>query len=179
MKITCFHLVFFIIIFVAVIFLLFGPSLNSVYLVQSILLSISVILTYNTFFKNTKNDKLVFYGLIVFSYFDIFRYYTFKLLSESLAIFTLSLFFFFIIRSLKKNDTKNLIFSIFFLAISCLTRPTILPFAAILLIILLKKHYLKRKNKRIMGIYFNFYFTTIIAKHKKLFSNQKQPNIYI
>jgi hypothetical protein len=133
--------------FVAVIFLLFGPSLNSVYLVQSILLSISIILTYNTFFKNTKNDKVVFYGLIVFSYFDIFRYYTFKLLSESLAIFTLSLFFFFIIKSLKKNDTKNLMFSIIFLAICCLTRPTILPFAAILLIILLKKHYLNEKIK--------------------------------
>ncbi len=133
--------------FVAVIFLLFGPSLNSVYLVQSILLSISIILTYNTFFKNTKNDKVVFYGLIVFSYFDIFRYYTFKLLSESLAIFTLSLFFFFIVKWLKKNDFKNLMFSIIFLAICCLTRPTILPFASFLLIILLKKHYLNEKIK--------------------------------
>lgn len=144
--------------FIALIFFLFTPNIELVYFIQSILLSIAIIITHITFFKNSIYDKFLLYALIVFSYFDIFKYYTFKLLSESLAIFTLAVFFYFLLKALNTSRSIHLIFSFIFLGASCLIRPTVLPFSIILLIVLLKKNYLKEKINGIWISIFTFSF---------------------
>lgn len=78
--------------FVAAVYALAGVRSQVVYLVQTILLALSVFGFVHAFRRRLAPFYLLSYGLlvIVFVYLDHFRFYTFRLLSENLLIFLLA-----------------------------------------------------------------------------------------
>ncbi len=145
--------------FVAICFYFFGENPAIVYCIQSILLGSTVALTYLIFRDHLKQKTgwLLLFILIVFAFFDVYKYYTFRLLSENFAIFTITLFFFYFKKALVTKKSKLYIFSGLLLGISVLTRPNILPFS--ILLFLMITSFLNRKK----GYnYWLFFFSYII-----------------
>ncbi|MBX7052267.1 MAG: glycosyltransferase family 39 protein [Flavobacteriales bacterium] len=117
--------------FVAGIFMIFGDYPAVVYVIQSILLGLSVSIIHRVFHPmlRPRTSWALFIALILFAFLDIYKSYTFRLLSENLAIFMVSLFFLFTKKMLEIQSLKWKILSSLTLAISVLVRPNILPFA--------------------------------------------------
>jgi hypothetical protein len=78
--------------FVAAVYAFFGVRSQAVYVIQTLLLALSVLGFVHAFRRRLTPFYLLGYGLlvIVFVYFDHFRFYTFRLLSENLLIFLLA-----------------------------------------------------------------------------------------
>ncbi len=125
--------------FVAFCFSLFGENPANVYVIQSILLGITVAVTYFIFRDLLKpiTGLLFLILLIIFGFLDVYKYYSFRLLSENFALFTLTLFFFFFKKTLISKTHIFPFLSGLYLGISVLTRPNILPFSCILLTLIL------------------------------------------
>jgi hypothetical protein len=114
--------------FLALCFCLFGENTVPVYILQNLMLGISILLIYFTFEKKLKpfTSFVFLLALITFAFLDIARYYTFRFLSENFSIFLLSVFVFCIGR---KEKPAYLYFASFILGLSVLSRPNLLLFA--------------------------------------------------
>ncbi len=137
--------------FLAICFFLFGENTIPVYVIQSMLLSISIILIYFAFYNKLKSKRILLLGtLIIFGLFDINKYYTFRCLSENLTIFLLAVFLFSFIKGIEKNQSHFQLLSSLSLALACLTRPNIWIFAFIA--ILIYANYIKNFRKILVFI---------------------------
>ncbi|MBC7865752.1 MAG: glycosyltransferase family 39 protein [Bacteroidia bacterium] len=133
--------------FVAGCFKVFGMNVIPIYIIQNILLACSVCLVYFTFRNKMKplTGLLFLFALALFGLLDVSKYYAFRLLSENLAIFTISAFFFCFVRGLEKGKLSLQLAAAFFMGLSVLTRPNLLPFLLILIVIIFF-HYIKQKK---------------------------------
>jgi hypothetical protein len=115
--------------FLAFCFLLFGENLVPIYFIQSSMLAFSILLIYYAFRKELGGltSILLLLTLFLFALLDTYKYYTFRLLSENLAIFTLATFVYFVKLGFDKNKVKFQFLATFFLLLSVLIRPTIFP----------------------------------------------------
>lgn len=118
--------------------MLFGENLNPVYLIQSLLLGISIRLIYLTFKDNLsyKIGLLYLIFLFLFATIDIYRTYTFRILSENLGLFTISCFFYFFKQKLKHKKLMYEYLALVMLVISILIRPNLIIFGYIYVIFL-------------------------------------------
>ncbi len=138
--------------FIALCFILFGENLIPIYFIQSIFLATSILLIYYAFRGELsgKIGLLLLITLFLFGVLDIYKYYTFKLLSENLALFTLATFIYFIKIGLDNHIVKFQFLATFFLVLSVLIRPTLFPiafvYAFLLVIYYFKNTFLKKQN---------------------------------
>ncbi len=123
--------------FVAGCFLLFGDNVLAVYLLQGIMLGLSVALIYSAFRKSMQlQTALLFLILLtVFGFLDVFKFYTFRLLSENLALFTISLFFLLQNQGFSKWSYRYLWMATACLGITVSVRPNVFPFAMVYMLI--------------------------------------------
>lgn len=134
--------------FIALCFELFGENPAFVYCMQSALLGTTIALSYFIFrdFLKPKTGWLLLIALIVLGYLDIYLNYSFRLLSENLAIFTIMLFFLFLKKMLFFNTNRLQVLTGTLLGISQLTRPNIILFSIIFLCFLIVLCVKNRKN---------------------------------
>lgn len=138
--------------FIALCFILFGENLIPIYFIQSSLLAFSILLIYYAFRKELGGftSVLLLLTLFLFALLDTYKHYTFRLLSENLAIFTLATFVYFVKLGFDKNKVKFQYLATFFLILSVLIRPTLFPisfaYAFFLVIYYFKNPLLKKKN---------------------------------
>ena len=141
--------------FLAFCFFLFGENTLPVYIIQTILLSLSIVLIYYAFCDKIKSNRLLLLGaLIVFGLVDINKYYTFRCLSENLTIFLLAAFLFCFIKGMENHKTQYQLMSSLFLALACITRPNIWVFAIVAIII----YAFYVKNGRNVLLYITVFF---------------------
>lgn len=124
--------------FLAFCILIFGKNVSIIYLIQSVLLSSSIVLIYQSFKSKLSNlsGLCLLFTLSVFGYLDVFKHYSFKLLSENLAIPLVALFVFFITVFFHHKRLIHLYLAGFFLVLTILTRLTILPFAFVFILLI-------------------------------------------
>ncbi|NBX81352.1 MAG: hypothetical protein EBQ94_13450 [Flavobacteriales bacterium] len=121
--------------FIATCILVFGKNDSTIYLIHSILLSSSIVIIYQSF----KHKLSSFSGiallltLSVFGYLDVLKNYSFKLLSENLALFLVALFVYFVSVFFQHKRILHLYLAGIFLVLNILTRLTLLPFAFVFL----------------------------------------------
>jgi len=134
--------------FVAACFLFFNNSPDAIYIVQSALLGLAVAVTYFLFRNRMKTTTawIFLFALILFGFADVFKNYSFRLLSENLAILTVVLFFYFFQLNIKKSTPVMQFVAGLFLGVSTLTRPNILPFTVLFFLFLAALSFLKRIN---------------------------------
>lgn len=88
--------------FISVCIFLFGDYLAPLFIVQTLLLFLTILITF-LFFKveiDPELHVLFVSGLSLFAIADIYKHYTFLLLSENLAILLVLLFFYFLKKAL-------------------------------------------------------------------------------
>ena len=125
--------------FISACILLFGDYLEPIFVMQALMLFVTILLTY-LYFKDEIDPELHILfvsGLFLFSLVDIYKHYTFLLLSENLAILFVMLFFYLLKKALSHHHLKHYLLSALFLGLTVLTRPTVYPFLIVLLIGLL------------------------------------------
>ena len=146
--------------FLALCFLLFGENLIPIYFIQSLMLGFSIILIYYAFRKELKGMTGIALLLTLFSFalFDTYKYYTFRLLSENLAIFTLANFVYFVKLGFDNLKIKFQFLATFFMMLSILIRPTLFPIAFVYVLFIVnyffKNSQLKKKNLFGMILFF-------------------------
>jgi hypothetical protein len=88
--------------FVAAVFLVSGRNSTHVYFLQALLLALSVGITTIAFkpYLNDKGAAIYFLALAVVTFFDMFCFYSFRLLSENLLFFLLPLFYLLFLRAI-------------------------------------------------------------------------------
>lgn len=105
-----------------------------VYLVQSVLLGISIAVTTFAFerYFSVSVKYLLALALAVTAYLDVFRNYTFRLLSENLLVVLLAFFWLTLIVALQRRDHWPLALACgLFFGLCGLTRPNLIPLAPI------------------------------------------------
>lgn len=126
--------------FVAAVFAATGENSKHVYLVQAALLALSVGLT-SLAFKPFLSDvgRAAYFWLLAFTLFlDIYLTYTFRLLSENLVIFLLSVFYLMLLRGQAARSALLVACAGAVLGLCALTRPNlalVAPAAVILLLL--------------------------------------------
>ena len=147
--------------FVALCFYIFGENIIPVYIIQSLLLGFSVVFIYQTFKDKLKPiTGIVFlFVLFLFALVDVSKYYSFRLLSENLAIFTVSGFFFCFIKGIEKNKLGLLLLAAIFMGLSISIRPNIFPFGIILIGIAIF-YFLKQQKAKLFNL---FLFSFLLA----------------
>ncbi len=140
---------FFYSYFLALCFTLFGENNVPVYLLQNLMLGLSVVLIWLTFRdKMSRIVSLIFLlALVVAGLTDVSIYYTFRFLGENLALFSLSVFFLLFRRGMEKDKLPALLVSALFLGVAVLTRPNIFLFAITLILLLLVYGFKTQKVK--------------------------------
>ena len=135
--------------FVALCFYLFGENTIPVYFIQSLLLAFSIVFVYLAFRDKMQNTTsiLMLLTLFMFALVDTYKYYSFQLLSENLAIFTISAFFLFFNKGIENNKLILQLAAAFLMGLTILIRPNILPFE-IMLVILFIGYFLKHNLKK-------------------------------
>ncbi len=143
---------FFYSYFLALCFFLFGENNVPVYLLQNLMLGLSVVFIWLTFRdKMSRIVSLIFlFALIVVGLTDVSIYYTFRFLGENLALFSLSVFFLLFRRGIEKDKLPTLLVSALFLGVAVLTRPNILLFAITLILLLLLYGFKTQKVKPLL-----------------------------
>lgn len=123
--------------FIALSFYLFGENDVPVFIIQNILLGLSVVFIFLTFRDKMKSLTSIafFFTLFLFALVDVSKYYSFRLLSENLALFTMSAFFYCFIKGIEKNKLSLQILASVLLGLSVLIRPNVLPFEIIIVAI--------------------------------------------
>jgi 4-amino-4-deoxy-L-arabinose transferase-like glycosyltransferase len=137
--------------FLAFCFMLFGENTVPVYILQNLMLGVSVLLVYFSFKdKLRRSISLLFlFTLILFAFIDIGKYYTFRFLSENLSIFLLSLFIFCL---RKKEKAVYLYASGLVLGLSVLSRPNVLLFAFLFFALLIYYRYTGKIKTKIFPV---------------------------
>ena len=123
--------------FIALSFYLFGENDVPVFIIQNFLLGLSVVFIYLTFRDKMKSlTSIAFlFTLFIFALVDVSKYYSFRLLSENLALFTMSAFFYCFNNGIEKNKLSLQILASALLGLSVLIRPNILPFEILIIAI--------------------------------------------
>jgi hypothetical protein len=136
--------------FVAAIYAFFGVRSQAVYLIQTLLLALSVFGFVYAFRRRLTPFYLLFYGLlvIVFFYLDHFRFYTFRLLSENLLIFLLAPLFIAFERLLSSGSRLAAVATGFLAGACFLVRPNTLLLAPAWALLLL---YRKRDKRTVIN----------------------------
>lgn len=134
---------FLYIYFLAACFTLFGESSVPVFLIQGVLLGLSVGLAYWTFRDKMSRSKSLLFLVTAsaFAVVDVSNHYTFRFLGENLAIFTVALFFYLFIRGLDRNRLGLILAAAAIMGLSVLIRPNLLVFAVAVMLIALR-HFL-------------------------------------
>ncbi|MDD5496202.1 MAG: glycosyltransferase family 39 protein [Candidatus Omnitrophica bacterium] len=133
--------------FIALCLVLFGERSYPIFIVQHLMLGFSVALVYWTFRDKMKNLTATIFlvALFIFAFKDVYKNYSPLLLSENLAIFTVSLFFFCFVKGFDKDNFVLQLIAALSMGLSVLTRPNIALYA-ILLIPLVAVYYLKKRK---------------------------------
>jgi hypothetical protein len=116
--------------FVAAVFAITGKNSSHVYLVQAVLLALSVGGMTFAFAATLRAQTLWWFAaaLAVTAYLDVFRYYTFRLLSENLLLVCLSAWLIAMMAAVRRSDSWLLFAaSGALLGLCVLTRPNLLP----------------------------------------------------
>jgi 4-amino-4-deoxy-L-arabinose transferase-like glycosyltransferase len=123
--------------FLALCFAIFGVSPVPVYLLQGILLGLSVALIYFSFKNKLKPVTGIIFliTLFIFAFLDVHKYYTFRFLSENLVIPLIALFFYFFIKGMEKSKTVLFVLSGLVLGLCIMTRPNLLPVGIVILLL--------------------------------------------
>jgi len=147
--------------FLASIFVIFGENSVPVYIIQNIMLGLSVALIYWTFRDKMKaiTGLLFLAALFLFALLDVYKYYSFRFLSENLALFLVSLFFFCFIKGFEKNKLGLQLISASLIGPLILTRPNTVLFGLVLILIVMP-YYLKKGRPGIMQF---LLFVSILA----------------
>jgi hypothetical protein len=124
--------------FLAFCFFVFGPKLEPIFLTQSVLISLTIYFTYKTLRSGMGILRRIafLFTLMLFGKLDVFDKFSFLLLSENLALFSVALFFFFLKKGLKTKNNFSFYFSSALLSLNVLIRPNIFPFTLLFLIAL-------------------------------------------
>lgn len=119
--------------FIALCLIASGGSVGFVYFTQALLLSLTAWMIYLLFKDDIKEAyrPLMLLALLLVAYIDIFRNYTFVLLSENIAMPLLAAFLLFLKNGTEKRNNFLLALTGIALGLSCLTRPNIFPFALV------------------------------------------------
>ena len=153
--------------FLAFCFLLFGENLIPIYFIQSLMLAFSILLIYYAFRKELTGITGIALLLTLFSValLDTYKYYSFSLLSENLAIFTLATFVYFVKLGYDKSKVKFQFLATFFMMLSVLIRPTLFPIAFVYVLFIViyyfKNPQLKKKNLFGMILFFFLGISTL------------------
>ena len=139
--------------FIALCFVIFGETTVPIFIIQHFLLGLSVALTYWTFRDKMKNitGLLFLCAMFIFALLDVYKYYSVRLLSENLALFTTASFFYCIIKGLQKNNRALQLAAAMFLGISILIRTNMVLYAIVLVLVILP-YYLKQGRRGFMGL---------------------------
>jgi hypothetical protein len=131
--------------FIALCLVIFGERSLPIFVVQHLMLGLSVALVYWTFRDKMKGFTgfIFLCTLFFFALKDVYKNYTPLLLSENLALFTMSLFFFCFIKGFEKDNLFLQFTAAVLLGLSILTRPNIFVYG-IALIPLIMYHYCKK-----------------------------------
>jgi 4-amino-4-deoxy-L-arabinose transferase-like glycosyltransferase len=153
---------FLYIYFIALNFYLFGENTTPIFIIQNLMLGISVACIYFSFRNKMKGltGILFLFTLFLFALFDVSKYYSFRLISENLALFTISAFFLCFIKGMEKNKLSLQLLAAVLMGLSVLTRPNIFPFA-FFLIAIASFYYLK--EKRTMHNFFLFILLLLLS----------------
>lgn len=133
--------------FIALCLVIFGEKSIPIFIIQHVMLGLSVALIYWTF-RNKMRDftaLLFLFALFVFALKDVYKNYAPLLLSENLALFTMSLFFFCFVKGFEKNNLLMQVTAAILLGLSILTRPNIVVFGAVLIPIVAAYYFKKGK----------------------------------
>jgi hypothetical protein len=139
--------------FLALCLAVFGQKVQPIYVIQHIMLALSVVLIYWTFRDKMRGVTAALFlaALLFFAYKDVYKNYAPLLLSENLALFTISVFFFCFIRGFGNDRFALQIASAVMLALSILTRPNIALYGVLLLPVL-TVYYIRQGRPWIMKV---------------------------
>lgn len=134
--------------FLALCFLIFGENTIPVYIIQNLMLGLVVAFIYWTFRDKMRNfTGIMFLGaLTLFGLLDTYKYYTFRLLSENLALFSSALFFLCFIKGFEKNILVLQLLSAFSMGVLILNRPASIFFGFLLVFIVIPYYFTKKKT---------------------------------
>lgn len=134
--------------FIALCLMIFGEKSLPIFVVQHLMLGLSVALIYWTFRDKMKGlIGLAFLcTLFFFALKDVYKNYTPLLLSENLALFTVALFFFCFVKGFEKDNIFLQFASAVLVGLSILTRPNIFVYG-IALLPLVASYYVKRGGR--------------------------------
>lgn len=146
--------------FLALCMNIFGEKVLPIFVIQHIMLGLSVALVYWAFRDKMSalTGLLFLFTLIAFAFMDVYKNYSTKLLSENLIIFTISLFFYCFVKGFEKDSFALQLMAAFSLGVSVLTRPNIFLYA-MLIIPLVAFVYLKKGEKGLAKLAI---FTTVL-----------------
>ena len=137
--------------FVAFILLVFGNHIGPIFIIQSILLGLSVVFTFLTFKDYLKETtRYLFLGaLFSFAIMDVYINYTHILLSENLGLFLFSSFIYTFLKGIKQTKPKLLVLATALITMTALVRPNMIPFVP--LYFLMSLFYMKRNKHKLIG----------------------------
>lgn len=139
--------------FIGLCFILCGDNVLPVYLLQNIMLGFSVIFLYLAFRKRM-SDRTAFIFLLVliaFAFVDVFKYYSFQLLSENLGLFLLSAAVFFYLRGTEKGKYGMQMLAALCFGLAASTRPNLFPIALMLLPVIIYYYFKYRRQELLKG----------------------------
>ena len=157
--------------FIALCLTLFGERSRPIYIAQHLMLGFSVALVYWAFRDKMRNLTGILFlsALFVFAFKDVYKNYSPLLLSENLALFTISLFFFCFIKGFEKGNFALQLMAAVSMGLSILTRPNIVIYG-ILLIPLVAPYYFKRWKTGFIKLVF-FMFVLVLSSSLLLARN--------
>jgi hypothetical protein len=134
--------------FVATVFSVGGINSNHVYFLQAILLALSVGIATLAFkpYLNNKGTAIYFVALAVVAFFDVFCFYSFRLLSENLLVFLLPLFYLLFLRAITQASVGKACVAGALLGLCALCRQNLILLGPMLAI--LAFFYLKGRPRR-------------------------------
>ncbi len=121
--------------FIAFFLVVFGLKSLPIFVAQHVMLGLSVALIYWTFRDKMRGlTSLIFlFTLFMFALKDVYKNYSQLLLSENLALFTVSFFFFCFIKGFEKDNLLLQLSAAVLMGLSILTRPNLFIYGVILI----------------------------------------------
>lgn len=143
-------------LFLAFIYLFFGPNYIAVRIIQAIIGSLTSILVF-LIGRNIFNRRVGGLSAILAAFYPFFIYWTGHIMAETLFIFLLAFFIFCLTKAMEKPSLKNYIYSGVLFGLAALCRPNMFAFLPFLIIgILMVSH---SKIKSLIAILFAFFLT--------------------
>ncbi|MCG3166784.1 MAG: hypothetical protein POELPBGB_02566 [Bacteroidia bacterium] len=153
---------FFYCYFLALCFFFFGENNVPVYLIQNLMLGLSIVFIWFSFRERMSRIMSLFFlfTLVIVALTDVSIYYTFRFLGENLALFSIAFFFFLFSIAVEKDKLPELLGASLLLGIAVLTRPNIFLFAILLILLLLLQGFKILKTKSILLFFLVLFITS-------------------